>query len=88
MWNINSGQQKAIDKLVDKTEEERTRLIDLVRTLEMKLASVEQSSSEQQWMFRQKSAVLDAERLSFEREKTFVREKHETEEKRIKVADI
>lgn len=73
--------------MVEKTEIERTQLIDLVRTLEMKLASAEQSSSEQLWMFRQKSATLDAERVSFEREKTFVREKQEAEEKRIKVVD-
>lgn len=71
--------------MVEKTETERTQLIELVRTLELKLASVEQSSSEQQWMFRQKSAVLDAERASFEREKVFIREKQEAEQRRIKV---
>lgn len=78
-------QQKTIDKMVDKTETERAQLIELIRTLEIKLAAAEQSSSEQQWMFRQKSAIFDAERVSFDREKTFVREKQEAEQKRIKV---
>lgn len=46
---------------------------------------MEQSSTEEQWNFRQKSAALEAERVSFEREKSFTREKLATEEKRIQV---
>lgn len=64
---------------------ERTHLLELVRTLEGKLASVEQSSTEERWIFRQKTATLDAERDSFEREKAFIREKQDTETKRIQV---
>lgn len=83
--SLKLDQQKTVGKMVDKTETERAQLIELIRTLEIKLASAEQSSNEQQWMFRQKSAILDAERVSFEREKSFVREKQEAEQKRIKV---
>lgn len=81
-------QQKTIDKLIEKTEVERTQLLELVRTLEGKLASVEQSSTEERWISRQKTATLDAERDSFEREKTFIREKQEIERKQIKVLNI
>lgn len=51
----------------------------------MKLNSVEQSSTEEQWNLRQKSAALEAEKVSFEREKTFIREKLTAEEKRVQV---
>lgn len=77
--------QKLIDKCIEKNEEERTRLIELVKSLEIKLNSVEQTSTEEQWSLRQRSATLEAERVSFEREKTFVREKLAAEEKRIQV---
>lgn len=70
---------------MEKTEEERTRLIELVKSLEIKLNSVEQSSTEEQWNLRQKSAALEAEKVSFEREKTFIREKLTVEEKRVQV---
>lgn len=70
---------------MEKTEEERSRLIELVKSLEIKLNSVEQSSTEEQWNIRQKTATLEAEKISFEREKTFTREKFATEEKKIEV---
>lgn len=70
---------------MEKTEAERQQLLDLVRSLEIKLHSVEQSSAEEQWTWRQKSATHDAERVSFDREKTFIREKHAEEEKRLQV---
>lgn len=76
-------QQKSIEQTVEKTEEERTRLIELIKSLEIKLNSVEQSATEEQWSLRQKTATLDAERVAFEREKTFTREKMAAEEKRI-----
>lgn len=77
--------QKSIDKNIEKTEEERNRLIELVKSLEIKLNSIEQSATEEQWSFRQKSASLEAEKVSFEREKTFTREKLQAEEKRVQV---
>lgn len=80
---IFSEQQKSIEHTVEKTEEERTRLIELIKSLEIKLNSVEQSATEEQWSLRQKTATLDAERVAFEREKTFTREKMAAEEKRI-----
>lgn len=51
--------------MMEKTEAERLQLIELVRTLEVKLHSVEQSSAEEQWALRQKNATLDAERKYF-----------------------
>lgn len=78
-------QQKHIEKTVEKTEDERTRLIELVRSLELKLNSLEQTSREEQWNVRQKIAMLEAEKTSFEREKTFTRDKLAAEEKRIQV---
>lgn len=70
---------------MEKTEAERTRLIELVKSLEIKLNSVEQSATEEQWSQRQKAATLEAERVAFEREKTFTREKFAADEKRIQV---
>lgn len=84
--DLFSEQQKMIEKTVEKTEEERTRLIELVKSLEIKLNSVEQTSTEEQWSHRQKSASLEAERVAFEREKTFIREKFGAEEKRIQAS--
>lgn len=60
-------------------------MIELVKSLEIKLNSVEQTSTEEQWNLRQKSAALEAEKVSFEREKTFIREKLAAEEKRVQV---
>lgn len=60
-------------------------MIELVKSLEIKLNSLEQSSTEEQWNLRQKSAALEAEKVSFEREKTFTREKLAAEEKRVQV---
>lgn len=82
-FQIFQEQQKSIDRTVEKTEEERTHLIELIKSLEIKLNSVEQSATEEQWNLRQKTATLDAERVAFEREKTFTREKFSAEEKRM-----
>lgn len=74
-----------MNKMVENAEAERTRLIELIRSLEMKLSSIEQRSVEEQWSMRQRQATLDAERVAFERERTFMREKMDDEEKRIQV---
>lgn len=63
-------------------------MIELVKNLEIKLNSLEQSSTEEQWNLRQKSAALEAEKVSFEREKNFTREKLAAEEKRVQVKFI
>lgn len=60
-------------------------MLDLVRTLELKLNSVNQSSEEEQWVLRQQLATLGAERTAFERERTFVRDRIDREEKRLEV---
>lgn len=71
---------------MEAAEAERLRLMDLVKTLEMKLGSVEQSTVEEKWSLRQQRGSLDIERASFEREKDFIREKFSAEEKRIQVS--
>lgn len=71
--------------MIDNAETERTRFIELIKSLEMKLNSLEQRSVEEQWSMRQRQATLDSERVSFEREKTFLREKMEDEARRTQV---
>lgn len=70
---------------MNQAEEERTRLIEAIHSLELKLKSLEQQSTEEQWTMRQQRNSLDAERASFERERDFLREKMSAEEKRIEV---
>lgn len=74
-----------MNKMIENSEAERTRLIELIKSLELKLGSIEQRSVEEQWSMRQRQTTLDAERVAFERERTFMREKMEEEEKRIQV---
>lgn len=74
-----------MNKMIENAEAERTRLIELIKSLEMKLNSTEQRSIEEQWMLQQRQATLDAERVAFEREKNFMRKKMEDEEKKIQV---
>lgn len=74
-----------MNKMIENSEAERTRLIELIKSLELKLGSIEQRSVEEQWSMRQRQATLDTERVAFERERTFMREKMEEEEKRIQV---
>lgn len=74
-----------MNKVIENSEAERTQLIELIKSLEVKLSSIEQRSAEEQWAMRQRQATLDAERVAFERERTFIREKMEAEEKRLRV---
>lgn len=111
-------QQRVTDRIKDSMEAERLRLLDLVKTLELKFNSVEQviysltyehnflfyysrlkvqfnfaktniqSSSEEQWTMRQQRSSLEAEKVAFEREKEFIREKQLADESRIQVATL
>lgn len=82
---VVTEQQRHMNKMIENSEAERTRLIELIKSLELKLGSIEQRSVEEQWSMRQRQTTLDAERVAFERERTFMREKMEEEEKRIQV---
>lgn len=73
-------------RTMNQAEEERTRLIELVKILEIKLNAVERQSAEENWIIKQERASLEAERNSFERERTFSRDKLANEEKRIEVS--
>lgn len=81
-------QQKIMARTMEKTEEERARLIELIKDLEIKLNAIEKRSDEEQWTVRQQRASLEAERASFERERNFAREKLAAEEKRVEVRAI
>lgn len=78
-------QQRHMNKVIENSEEERVRLIELIKSLELKLSSIEQRAVEEQWSMRQRQATLDAERAAFQRERTFMREKMEAEQKRVEV---
>lgn len=78
-----TDQQQQLDRARDATDEERKRLLELVKSLEIKLSAVSQTSSEEQWTLRQKMASLEAEKVSFERERDFAREQQSRDEKRV-----
>ena len=67
----------------ESTEQERTHLLELVKTLEIKLNSITQTSAEEQWTLRQQMASLEADRVSFNREKEFQKEQQKRDEKRL-----
>uniref|UniRef100_A0A336MK66 CSON002333 protein n=1 Tax=Culicoides sonorensis TaxID=179676 RepID=A0A336MK66_CULSO len=69
----------------EKSDEERSQLLELVKSLEIKLNSLEQTSNEENWNLKQKFTALEVEKASFEREKTFIREQLTREQKRIEV---
>lgn len=86
MWLTKStDQQRHFDKLRESIETERSTLLELVRSLETKLNTVSQSAETDQWTMRQQLATLDAERTAFERERKFVRDRMDREEKRLEV---
>lgn len=74
-----------MNKVIENSEVERTKLVEMIKSFEVKMNSIEQRSVEEQWSMRQRQATLDAERVAFERERSFMREKMKEEEKRIQV---
>lgn len=81
-------QSRELERTKELTETERTRLLELVKTLETKINMISQTSAEEQWNVRQKLASLEAERNSFEREREYAREIQSREEKRIENSKI
>lgn len=75
-----------MDKMTENVEAERTRLIELIKHLELKMSAIDQHTADEQWQLRQRQATLDTERNVFEREKSCVREKLEDDEKRLQVS--
>ncbi|XP_055906091.1 fas-binding factor 1 [Eupeodes corollae] len=75
--------ERRIQQLESANEEEKTRLMELVTTLESQLKQLSKDSSEENWIMRQKMAALEAEKITFEKEKTLIREQMAKDEKRI-----
>lgn len=82
---MSAEQQRCMDKMTENVGAERTRLIELIKHLELKMSAIDQHTADEQWQLRQRQATLDTERNVFEREKSCVREKLEDEEKRLQV---
>lgn len=76
-----SQQQEKLEKAKMESNEEKTRLLELVTSLEIKLDSVTRMSSEEEWRFKQKMSTLEVERAGFDREKLFYREQLAMEQK-------
>lgn len=64
---------------------ERSKLLELVKSLETKLNTLSQTTAEEQWNLRQQQASLEAERNSLQRERAYAREQQARDEKRIEV---
>uniref|UniRef100_A0A182PI42 Fas-binding factor 1 C-terminal domain-containing protein n=1 Tax=Anopheles epiroticus TaxID=199890 RepID=A0A182PI42_9DIPT len=76
-------QQRLLDRTREATTEENVRLLNLVEVLEGKLTEMTKISSEERWEYEQKCIKLEAERQSLDKEKQFLRMRHEREEDRI-----
>ncbi|XP_061517740.1 fas-binding factor 1 [Anopheles gambiae] len=76
-------QQRLLDRTREATAEENVRLLNLVEMLESKVTEMTKISSQERWEYQQKCVKLEAERQSVDKEKQFLRERHEREEKRI-----
>ncbi|XP_055856296.1 restin homolog [Episyrphus balteatus] len=75
--------ERRLQMMENSNEEEKTRLMDLVTTLESQLKQLSKDSSEENWVMRQKMASLETEKMSFEKEKSLAREQITKDEKRI-----
>ncbi|XP_063709114.1 cingulin-like protein 1 [Culicoides brevitarsis] len=75
--------EKIMQKERENAEKERTRLLELVASLEIKLGSLEQTANEDNWNVKQKLTALEVERAAFEREKAFMRDQITREQKRL-----
>uniref|UniRef100_A0A182RBB7 Fas-binding factor 1 C-terminal domain-containing protein n=1 Tax=Anopheles funestus TaxID=62324 RepID=A0A182RBB7_ANOFN len=76
-------QHRLLERTRESTAEENVRLLNLVEMLEGKVTEMTKISSEERWEYQQKCIKLEAERQSLDKEKHFLRERHEREETRI-----
>ncbi|XP_053675089.1 fas-binding factor 1 homolog [Anopheles nili] len=76
-------QQRLIQRSRDAASEENARLLKLVELLESKVTEMSKVSSEERWEYKQKCAKLEAERQGIDKEKQFIRERHDREDARI-----
>uniref|UniRef100_A0A182MTJ5 Fas-binding factor 1 C-terminal domain-containing protein n=1 Tax=Anopheles culicifacies TaxID=139723 RepID=A0A182MTJ5_9DIPT len=76
-------QQRLLERTREAAAEENIRLLNLVEMLESKVTEMTKISSEERWEYQQKCIKLEAEKQSLDKEKQFLRERHEREESRI-----
>lgn len=74
-------QQKRVERSQELADEEKKRLLELVKTLEVKLNAVKQTAAEEDWTLKQKIISLETDKIAFEREREFYREQHDREQK-------
>ncbi|XP_053686100.1 fas-binding factor 1 [Sabethes cyaneus] len=76
-------QQRLLERTKEAAETEKVRLLNLVEMLELKLADLTKTTSEEHWTYQQKLVKLESEKSSFDKEKEHAREKFAREEKRL-----
>uniref|UniRef100_A0A182S6E4 Fas-binding factor 1 C-terminal domain-containing protein n=1 Tax=Anopheles maculatus TaxID=74869 RepID=A0A182S6E4_9DIPT len=76
-------QHRLLERSREAAAEENVRLLNLVEMLESKVTEMTKVSSEERWEYQQKCVKLEAEKQSLDKEKSFLRERHEREESRI-----
>ncbi|XP_055371996.1 putative leucine-rich repeat-containing protein DDB_G0290503 [Condylostylus longicornis] len=67
----------------ESSDKEKSRLIELVTTLEIQLQKLSQDSADEKWNIKQKLSALEIEREAFEREKLYIREQLTRSEKKL-----
>lgn len=77
--------RNTLEKCRQAAEQERTQLLNLVRSLENKLAEQSCNAKEDRWALQQASATLTARAAALEREAEFNRKSIEREREQLKV---
>lgn len=76
--------RQTLEKAREAAENERSQLMSLVRTLEMKIVEQSQNAREERWALQQATATLTAKAAALDREADFNRSLLEREREQIK----
>lgn len=76
--------KSALEKARESTETERSQLVSLIRSLELKLVEQSENSREERWAFQQATATLSARAQALDRETEFNRTSLERERDQLK----
>lgn len=76
--------KQTLEKARESAETERSQLMSLVRTLEMKIVEQNQNAREERWALQQATATLTAKAAALDREADFNRSLLEREREQIK----
>lgn len=74
-----------MEKCRESAETERAHLLGLVRSLETKIAELNQTTREERWAMQQAVSTLSARSAAFDREIEFSRASIEREREQLKV---